>query len=93
MGVNPGTNTIEQLESIEQASQFFKKAEKASGNKFVSKPMLLRPDGSPVPEHWPVFREGEEVVLKNYTFKVGYMGEKCLLLEPLGIVEIGSEKK
>lgn len=47
---------------------------------------LLRPDGSPVPQHWSVFRVGEQVVIKNYTFQVAYIGESNILFEPVGPV-------
>jgi hypothetical protein len=54
---------------------------------------LLRPNGEPVPEHWMVFRQGELVVLKNYTFKVAYMNEGTLVLEPAGTVLVGSARE
>jgi hypothetical protein len=44
---------------------------------------LIRPDGSPVPDHWAVFTVGELVTLKNNTFRVAYMNEGTLLLEPV----------
>ena len=46
---------------------------------------LCRPDGSPVPKHWPIFQVGESVVIKNYTFKVAYIGETAILFEPVGL--------
>ena len=56
---------------------------KLGGNPDV--PMaLLRPDGSPVPKHWSIFTVGEQVVIKNYTFKVAYIGETAILFEPVG---------
>ena len=45
---------------------------------------LLRPNGKPVPQHWTQFQMGELVVIKNYTFKVAYIGESALLFEPVG---------
>lgn len=45
---------------------------------------LLRPDGTPVPKHWSIFRVGENVVIKDYTFKVAYIGEGNILFEPVG---------
>ena len=45
---------------------------------------LIRPDGTPVPKHWSVFRVGENVVIKEYTFKVAYIGENNILFEPVG---------
>jgi len=53
---------------------------------------LVRPNGSPVPEHWSVFKVGEEIVIKNYTFKVAYIGESTLLFEPVGPVIVGENK-
>ena len=44
----------------------------------------VRPDGSPVPEHWSIFTVGEEVTIKDYTFKVAYIGESAILFEPVG---------
>lgn len=45
---------------------------------------LVRPDGSPVPVNWAIFKQGEHVVIKDYTFKVGYIGDSVLVLEPIG---------
>lgn len=53
---------------------------------------LLRPNGSPVPKHWSVFRVGEDVVIKDYTFKVAYIGESAILFEPVGVVIIKSSE-
>lgn len=50
---------------------------------------LIRADGSPVPDHWATFKQGEHVVLKNYTFKVGYIGDAVLVLEPVGPYVVG----
>lgn len=49
--------------------------------------VLLRPNGEPVPRHWPVFSTGEDVRIKDYMFRVAYIGETNLLLEPVGPVE------
>lgn len=45
---------------------------------------LLRSDGSVVPKHWSIFQMGERVVIKDYTFKVAYIGESVILFEPVG---------
>jgi hypothetical protein len=45
---------------------------------------LFRPNGQPVPETWTQFSLGEEVVIKDYTFKVAYIGETSILFEPVG---------
>jgi hypothetical protein len=45
---------------------------------------LYRPDGSLVPEHWVQFQIGDLVTIKNYTFRVAYIGESTMLVEPVG---------
>jgi hypothetical protein len=45
---------------------------------------LVRADGSPVPRSWTVFKLDEHVVIKDYTFKVAYIGETAILFEPVG---------
>jgi hypothetical protein len=62
-------------------------------NKEVDEVRLIRPNGEPVPDHWCVLTVGEEVVVKNNTFKVAYIGESSILLEPTGIVILGNEGK
>lgn len=49
---------------------------------------LVRPDGSKVPKHWSTFRVGELVTIKDYTFKVAYIGEANILFEPVGPVDL-----
>jgi hypothetical protein len=46
---------------------------------------LLRPDGTQVPAHWTVLTVGEYVEVKGYTFKVAYINETTLVLEPIKI--------
>lgn len=53
--------------------------------------VLLRPNGEPVPPHWCVLTVGETIVIKNYTFKICYIGETSILLEPVGVVEINGQ--
>jgi len=91
--MNPDTNRFEPLyEPTEQQKELLKKLTTQCKNKEFHVQKLLRPDGSLVPEHWSIFKIGEEIVIKNYTFKIGYIGESTLLLEPVGIVEIGKDK-
>lgn len=73
--MNPKTNEFENLNKLI----------KNISNETTS--LLVRPNGEPVPEHWSVFQVGEEVLLKNYKFKVGYINQKTLVLEPVGIWE------
>jgi len=47
-------------------------------------PTLFRPDGSRVPKHWTIFTLGECVVVKEHTFRIAYIGETAMLLEPVG---------
>ena len=71
--MNPDTNRFEALR-VELES----KIDQCSG--------LFRPDGSKVPAHWTTFTLDERVVIKNYTFRVAYIGETAILFEPVGPV-------
>jgi hypothetical protein len=53
--------------------------------------LLVKPNGSLIPEHWMMFKVGEIVTIKNYTFKVAYTNESTLLLEPTGPVLVGKD--
>lgn len=59
--------------------------------RMVQQQSLLRPNGEPVPQHWTQFQVGECVVIKNYTFKVAYIGETAILFEPVGIPDLGAK--
>lgn len=93
--MNPETNRFEMLrnqtaedrEREASVAEMFNGVGKASSDPFK----LLRPDGSPVPDTWAVFEVGEQVVIKNYTFEVKYIGETAILFEPVGVVEIGGK--
>ncbi len=50
---------------------------------------LVRPDGTPIPKNAIVFHEGEEVVLKGYTYRVAHINEASIVLEPVGVPKIG----
>ena len=84
--MNPETNRFEMLKedqeqpdpSIEELKRFVRQQNQ-----------LLRPNGQPVPEHWTQFQIGECVVIKNYTFRVAYIGETSILFEPVGIPDLG----
>lgn len=52
---------------------------------------LLRPNGEPVPEHWSTYKVDEEVVVKGYRWRVAHIGERHLLLEPVGPVLINKD--
>lgn len=54
--------------------------------------LLLRADGSPVPDHWLTLKQGEDVQIKDYLFTVAYIGEKVLVLEPKGPA-LGAQKE
>ena len=84
MGMNPDTNKFENLNLPDGFTE-------DSGGEFFRK--LVRPDGTPVPKHWTVFSVDEEVVIKNYTFKVGHIGESHILFEPVGVPEIGPKQR
>ena len=86
--MNPNTNRFEQLHTKEEREKYKKELDAALARATSG---LLRPDGTPVPAHWPIFKVGEQVVIKEYTFKVAYIGETAILFEPVGIPEIGKE--
>lgn len=69
--MNPDTNQFEQLRELIDGP--------------MKLPTLLRPDGSPVPAHWTVLAVDEKVEVKGYTFRVAYINETTLILEPVKI--------
>ncbi len=80
--MNPDTNKFEYLKEI---AETFEEGTVIIPNK------LLRPDGTEVPKHWTTFHIGEDVVIKNYTFRVAYIGETSILFEPVGPLTISPE--
>jgi hypothetical protein len=76
--MNPNTNKFEELhaQSLKDALQ---------------ESFLVRPDGTPVPKTWSIFSVGEIVTIKDYTFKVAYIGESNILFEPVGPVVMQTE--
>lgn len=101
MGVNPDTNRFESLsgapdsivDALNQEQNSLRKKAFEQFAELVEEKRILRPDGTPVPKHWATFCVGEQIVIKNYTFKVGYIGESTLLLEPVGPVMLEREEK
>jgi len=95
--MNPETNRFEELTALEQTvrqqenRELRNKLEALTADTLKSKleAKLFRPDGTPVPEHWTVFRVGEILTIKNYNFKVAYIGETSILFEPVGPVLVG----
>ena len=88
--MNPETNRFEQLsEEREDETVTHRQNREAMERMLKGHSRLVRPDGSPVPAHWPVFTVGEQVVIKDYTFKVAYIGETSILFEPVGPVVLG----
>jgi hypothetical protein len=85
--MNPDTNRLEALiaevEESPALAALKEQLKTATGR-------LLRPDGSPVPAHWSTFQIGELVVIKNYTFRVAYIGETAILFEPVGPMVVGT---
>ena len=80
MGVNPDTNRIEELH---QELDFRKVLQADVDDPSTPLARLLRPDGSPVPETWTVLKQGELVDIKGYTFRIAYIGETAIMLEPV----------
>lgn len=81
--MNPETNKFEALEENEE--QFKNKLKLLDDNMNKFHPNLIRPDGLPVPKHWSIFKVGELVVIKDYTFRVAYIGENNILFEPVSV--------
>lgn len=91
--MNPETNRFEHLhEATEGESTEHRRNREALQRMLTNGGKLLRPDGSPVPAHWPVFSVGEHVVIKDYTFKVAYIGEGSILCEPVGPLLVGEPR-
>jgi hypothetical protein len=75
--MNPDSNKFEPV--------YARDDEKTTEEPVKNEPVgLLRADGTPVPKHWSVFKVGEHVVIKDYTFEVKYIGETAILFEPVG---------
>jgi hypothetical protein len=71
--MNPDTKTFEELkEQLDEKKLYFGK--------------LLKPDGRPVPDTWLICGAGDLVTVernnRSFTFRVAYVGEKVLVLEP-----------
>jgi hypothetical protein len=81
--MNPETNKFEELRELLAPDN------KPLLNQLES--CLLRANGSEVPKHWTTFKLGELVVIKDYTFKVAYIGETAILFEPVGPQIINKE--
>jgi hypothetical protein len=84
--MNPETNKFEGLKYLitekYKTDDAFEKALAQVENK------LIRPNGESVPKHWSVFAIDEEIVIKDYTFKVVYINESSITFEPVGPVII-----
>ena len=61
--------------------------------KKIDWPLLLKPNGEPVPKHQLILKEGEEIVIKDYTYKVAHVGESYLVIEPIGPIIIGENNE
>jgi hypothetical protein len=92
--MNPETNKFEPI-FIQEDDKSMKALEKAFKATQPETPVFraLRADGTPVPEHWTILSKDEKIVIKNYTFKVAYIGESYLVLEPVGIVDLSKQEK
>jgi len=96
--MNPDTNRFEPLTeeprelrqdketTRRQMQELQRRLKTADADLLQAAGQLIRPDGSPVPKTWSVFQQGETVVIKNYTFRVAYIGETSILFEPVGPV-------
>jgi hypothetical protein len=82
--MNPDTNKFEVLKDIVEDLVPAQRLAFVEAVAKTATARLLRPDGSEAPKHWAVFKVGELVVIKDYTFKVAYIGETSILFEPVG---------
>lgn len=56
-------------------------------------PIIVKPDGSPFPHHMSILKIGDMVPIRGQTFKVAYVGETSVLLEPMGPLDFTFEGK
>lgn len=47
-------------------------------------PVIVKPDGKPFPHHKSILKEGDWIPIKGQSFRVAYVGETSVLLEPMG---------
>jgi len=81
--MNPETNRFEQLSEADEDPGSDENL--AALRRMVQRQsVLVRPNGEPVPDHWVRFRMDELVTIKGYTFRVKYLGETSMLVEPAG---------
>lgn len=83
---DPGPEDIGRLQRMVQR---LKESDKIGPRQTTT--ALLRPNGDPVPQHWTQFQIGEHVAIKDYTFRVAYIGETSILFEPVGIPDLGAK--
>ena len=79
--MNPDKNKFEPLREICGADEALRKKVQELKDELSCRVLptsLVRADGSPIPKHWSVFSVGEQVAVKNYTFKVAHIGESYL---------------
>lgn len=82
--MNPDTGRFEPLAAA--TAEQVKELEKRYAGLYAAaagETVLVRPDGSPVPPHWAVYAQGDLVVINAHTFKVVYINECTLVLEPV----------
>lgn len=53
---------------------------------------LIKPNGTPISHHLTNFRVDEQVVIKDYTYRVACVGDGYLVVEPVGPVILGQNK-
>lgn len=77
MAINPENNRIEPCVETDEA--LAKKLADLSGV-YAN---IVKANGEPVPKHWTTLTVGELVVVKDYTFRVSYMNDASVTLEPV----------
>lgn len=93
--MNPDSNKFEELmrtkEELEELSKGKPSYQSALDNALTES--LLRPNGEPVPKHWSTFTVNDNVVINDYTFKIAHIGESYMVVEPVGIPNIGEDNE
>jgi hypothetical protein len=90
--MNPDTNKFEPLILKEKSAAAFEVELHKHLECTAPETLLVRPNGSPVPDHWSIFEVGKNYEINGYTFKCAYIGETSILFEPVGPILIGEEK-
>ena len=89
--MNPDDGTFHRLKDIDgDAERRAVDDQLRAATPGFERSQLVLPDGSPVPDNWLLFTEGERLVIKDHTFEVKWIGKDAILLQP---VPLGIDKQ